>query len=106
MPSIRYIIAPLLAVLLLCAASASADSIRVDGDLISVGDSKLRLLQVLGKPDHSEVITLGVDTDRRESRRERPKKVEIWYYMDVNDLDYAIHLENSRIVEIEWERRY
>jgi len=91
---------------LLSAVGARADSIRVNGDLVSVGDSKLELLQVLGQPDFSEVVTIGVDTGGNRSKRERPKKVEIWYYLDVNELDYAVHLENSRIVKIEWERRY
>jgi hypothetical protein len=35
---------------------------------------------------------------------DRPVKVELWYYFDLNSLDWEIRLENSRVTDIEWER--
>jgi len=91
---------------LLAAASNGAESIRHKGRLVTVGDSKLQLLRVLGEPDFTEVITHAVDTGEGLPDRgdDRAVKVEYWYYFDLNSLDWEIRLENSRIADIEWER--
>jgi len=92
--------------MLLPSGSGATDSIRIDGELVSVGDTKLTLLRIMGQPAYQEVITHAVDTGKAPSEKRRPKKEEIWYYFDVNGLDYSIHLINSRITEIEWERTH
>jgi hypothetical protein len=96
----------LLLFMLLPGGSKATDSIRRDGELVSVGDTKLTLLRVMGQPDYQEVITHAVDTGKGLSEEKRPEKEEIWYYFGVNGLDYSIHLINSRITRIEWERTH
>ena len=92
---------------LLAAASSGTESIRYRGKLVTVGDSKLQLLRVLGEPDFKEVLSHALDIGRDPPDHEsqnRPKKVELWYYFDLNSLDWEIRLENSRITNIDWER--
>ena len=92
---------------LLVPASSGTESIRYRGKLVTVGDSKLQLLRVLGEPDFKEVLSHALDIGRDPSSHaphNRPKKVELWYYLDLNSLDWEIRLENSRITDIDWER--
>lgn len=100
------LLAPVL-ICLLAAVAEGTESIRFRGRLVTVGDSKLQLLRVLGQPDFREVLTYGLDVGRAPEDRDpghEPRKVELWYYLDLNSLDWEIRLENSRITDIEWER--
>lgn len=107
-PSRAWLFLPFLVFLLLLTLlpvkGSATDSIRINGELVSVGDTKLTLLRVMGEPDYQEVITHAVDTGDIPTEKQAPKKKEIWYYFDINGLNYSIHLINSRIRKIEWER--
>lgn len=83
------------------AQAAEVKSWRVEGQLISVGDSKARVSALAGEPDSKENVRKAVDTgDEKKGVR-----VDVWHYKiaDKNKI-YIIHFRDNKVSKIQWER--
>jgi hypothetical protein len=96
-----------LALLLLAAAEARADSVRCSGGLVSTGDSKLDLLGKCGRPTIQDgrlderTVSL-VAKDGTATHRRTMATVETWSYdFGPNGFTYVVTLDAGKIVRIE-----
>ncbi len=90
------------------AAPARAESIRCDGGLVSVGDTKLDLLAKCGAPALVDPMTQergavrGSPTDSVAYTRRIVSTVEIWSYdFGPQRFTYLVTLEGGRVIGIE-----
>lgn len=85
--------------LLLCAATAQAESMRCGSALVSAGDRAWEVEQKCGAPDHRDDVGYTLTGyDHREYR------VEEWVYGPRNGTTYILTFEANRLKSIEFKR--
>jgi|GEM_PF-4967931 len=70
---------------------------RVDGKLISEGDSQYKVRSIAGKPDWKDVRTIEEEFTHDE------KVVTVWTY-DKRNAIYKVFFRDSIVQKIAWER--
>ncbi|MFV3305989.1 DUF2845 domain-containing protein [Pseudomonas sp. NY15181] len=85
--------------LLLCAATAQAESMRCGSTLVNAGDRAWEVEQKCGTPDHRDEVGYSLGSyDNREYR------IEEWVYGPRNGTTYILTFEANRLKTIEFKR--
>lgn len=85
--------------LLLCAATAQAESMRCGSALVNAGDRAWEVEQKCGAPEHRDEVGYSLGSyDNREYR------IEEWVYGPRNGTTYILTFEANRLKTIEFKR--
>lgn len=79
---------------LLSGTVAAADTLRVGSNVLSVGDSAVRVIELLGEPQYREPVQNTFGAERGER----------WQYRR-GDNDITVTIRHARVVAIEDELR-
>lgn len=110
MPAPKIFIATFTCLFVFCISlidlnAAEITAWRVDGKLISKGDTKSRVLAIAGDPDLKETIQEAVDVGLSNGNKSDPQKIELWHYIFKNrELIYKLYFVDGEISKIIWER--
>jgi hypothetical protein len=93
----KLLIASVLISAFTLANAAETSSFRVNGDIVSVGDSVGVLFQRAGKPKSS--YTYQVDTGRNTTVTATD------FYYEIGNEIYTVTVREGKVFNISWERR-